>query len=215
MKKQVKVVMLPTEKATRIEKVTDILRYSTYLIKSNALGIFQNLYFLSDDKIKEGDWYIDRLGIVQQCESIRDNPLTGPQSSIGSVGGKGFDKWSTQYQNRDYKDLDNCFKILATTDESLSLICTCGAIKKVPTGLYIECGKFINTPIPRPSNEFIKKYCEVGGIDEVLVEYKCEYEDCNMFGCHKYEGCSKMQLLKVAPDNTISIYPITNETQFK
>ena len=189
MKKQVKIVMLPTEKATRIEKVTDILRYSTYLIKSNALGIFQHLYFLSDDKIKEGDWYIDRLGIVQQCESIRDNPLTGPQSSIGSVGGKGFDKWSTQYQNRDYKDLDNCFKIVATTDESLSLICTCGAIKKVPTGLCIEYGKFINTSMARPSNEFLKKYCELGGIDKAI--------------------------LKVAPDNTISIYPITNETQFK
>ena len=208
MKKQVKVVMLPTEKATNIGKYQD----TGNLVYNNSndipRGIFQHLYFLSNEGIKEGDWYIDRLGIVQQCESIRDNPLTGPQSSIGSVGGKGFDKWSTQYQNRDYKDLDNCFKIVATTDESLSLICTCGAIKKVPTGLCIECGKFINTSIPRPSNEFLKKYCELGGIDEVLVEY---IEYVNKIGsCSSGEGVvnGTNQYIKVAPDNTISIYPI-------
>lgn len=82
-------------------------------------------------------------------------------------------------ENKWYKDAKI---IIASTDESLGL--------------------------PRPSNEFIKRYCELGGIDEVLVEYKCSYEDCNMFGCHKYEGCHLIQQLKVAPDNTITIYPI-------
>ena len=206
MKKQVDVVMLPTEKASKIWLKESTLSYNDDL---SSLGFIpQHLYFLSDDKIKEGDWYIDKLGIVQQCESIRDNPLTGPQSSIGSVGGKGFDKWSTQYQNRDYKDLDNCFKIVATTDESLVININGNRGDLLPDVSF-------DITLPRPSNEFIKKYCELGGIDEVLVEYKCSYEDCNMFGCHKYEGCHLIQQLKVAPDNTISIYPITNETQFK
>lgn len=62
--------------------------------------------------------------------------------------------------------------------------------------------------LPSPSDSFIKKYCELGGIDEVIVEYKdyCEtdkillkegYIDQSM-----YNSLSK---LKVAPDNTITI----------
>ena len=190
MKKQVDVVMLPTEKATRIEKVTDILRYSTYLIKSNALGIFQHLYFLSDDEIKERDIVKIPCGIGRVKELHyklgNDNPSYIVEDLI--ILSLRYGQKENEFQTNSFR-FEDVKKIIASTDESLKL--------------------------PRPSNEFIKKYCELGGIDEVLVEYKCSYEDCNMFGCHKYEGCHLIQQLKVAPDNTISIYPITNETQFK
>lgn len=73
-------------------------------------------------------------------------------------------------------------KIIASTDSSLNL--------------------------PRPSNEFLKKYCEEGGIDEIMVEYEdyCPLAVCSDladFGC---DNCpSKKQRVKVAPDNTITI----------
>lgn len=71
------------------------------------------------------------------------------------------------------QNFDNCKKIIATTDPELKL--------------------------PRISNDFLKAYCEKGGIDEVLVEYEKyginQNVDYNVFG---YK-------LKVAPDNTITI----------
>ncbi len=67
-------------------------------------------------------------------------------------------------------------KVIATTDESLNL--------------------------PRPSDSFIKKYCELGGIDEVLVDYEENWVNDYMdAGYYEYK-------LKVAPDNTITIHPI-------
>jgi hypothetical protein len=76
-------------------------------------------------------------------------------------------------------------KIIATTNETLR-------IKKV-----LDEEDTIYKFYPRPSNEFIKKYCELGGIDKVLVEY----ELCNNVG---YLDSEK---LKVSPDGTISIHP--------
>lgn len=76
-------------------------------------------------------------------------------------------------------------KIIASTDQSLGL--------------------------PRPSDSFIKKYCELGGIDEVLVEY----EDKGKWGHKQYEdGTIDANVyysdykLKVTPDNTIKIKPV-------
>ena len=217
MKKQVDVVMLPTKNNKApidFNQIDNKLSFGEkkQFVKYNP----QHLYFLSDEEIKEGDIVKIPCGIGRVKELHyklgNDNPSYIVEDLI--ILSLRYDQKENEFQTNSFR-FEDIKKIIATTDESLSLICTCGAIKKVPTGLCIECGKFINTSIPRPSNEFLKKYCELGGIDEVLVEYKCSYEDCNMFGCHKYEGCHLIQQLKVAPDNTISIYPITNETQFK
>lgn len=51
--------------------------------------------------------------------------------------------------------------------------------------------------LPRPSNEFIKAYCEQGGVEQVLVECKME----GIFGKNELNRYS----LKVALDNTIVI----------
>ena len=74
-------------------------------------------------------------------------------------------------------------KIIATTNEEL--------------GYGDEFGGFYQ--LARPSNEFLKKYCELGGIDKVLVEYDCD---------HSQMPNKVIDILKVAPDNTISIYPV-------
>lgn len=57
MKKKCQVVMLPTEKVTRIFLSDDkeSMSQMLYDVKSHN-GV--NLYILSDEKIQEGDWFI-------------------------------------------------------------------------------------------------------------------------------------------------------------
>lgn len=74
-------------------------------------------------------------------------------------------------------------KIIATTDEKLG--------------------------ITRPSNEFLKRYCEKGGIDTVLIEVengKPYSTSGKEFGALEFAEAN--MILKVAPDNTITIRSI-------
>lgn len=63
--------------------------------------------------------------------------------------------------------------------------------------------------LPRPKDSFIKKYCELGGIDEVLVEYEDKGKYV-FYGDHGngHEVYKPNWVLKLAPDNTISIKPV-------
>ena len=87
--KRTKVVMLSTnEKA----KKGDLLLHKTSLVKAPVplVESAQHLYFLSDDEIKEGDWFINRLNSqISRC--------------IG----------------REYFNKDNEKKIIATTKKDL------------------------------------------------------------------------------------------------
>src|SRR5690606_21909626 len=67
--------------------------------------------------------------------------------------------------------------------------------------------------LPRPSNDFIKKYCELGGIDEVLVEY--ELLNLNSYNSETigYDSFPTYKL-KVAPDNTITIKPVQQKESY-
>jgi hypothetical protein len=80
-------------------------------------------------------------------------------------------------------------KIIATTDRSLG----------EPT--YKEWTKQLSTfkSLPEPSQAFIKKYCEKGGIDEVMVEYEEKFHSPSAI------GMSVDEILKVSSDNTITI----------
>lgn len=78
--------------------------------------------------------------------------------------------------------LGRSFKVIASTDKSLGL--------------------------PSPSDSFIKKYCELGDINEVMVEYEekieCEaYYAYGGYDCHW--PCKCKVNLNVALDNTITI----------
>lgn len=150
--------MLPTEKASHI-----------YLnIKTNKLGYVtgeypedltqfpqkdlitqnQHLYILSDEEIKEGDWfYHTNLKIVQHKEF----------KSTGNINKK---------------------KIIATTNESLEIV-------------------------PKIPQDFIKEYCGLGGIDEVLIKYKPSYwEEISNKSFHIEEH------IVINSDNTITIKQI-------
>ena len=89
---EAEVVMIATDKRTRIDKIRNSLRYSIYLIPSNAFSEFQHLYIISNEEIKEGDWYIDDINTIRQS-------ITSDK-----------DYWAVR---QDYK------KIIATTNTSL------------------------------------------------------------------------------------------------
>lgn len=81
-----------------------------------------------------------------------------------------------------------CKKIIATNDESLGL--------------------------PRPSNEFIKAYVNAYNkgkqITDIMVEYgDAQMEDFESDNYPRYET-----ILKIAPDNTISIFPVEEEKTY-
>lgn len=135
----------------------------------------QHLYFLSNDEIKEGDWYYSggktATYSIHQADSLRLAELANESSQ--------------------------CSKIIASTNSALIKSCNC----------TIVCTKRCEQQLPRPSNDFLKKYCELGGIDKVLVEVvtvsNCTVhgEDCDPI-CWGYNTINR---LNVAPDNTITI----------
>lgn len=97
-KETFKIVMLPTEKASIITK--HINGKSLSYAPDNGLEVYykgvnsipQHLYIISDDKIKEGDFYMNRFNQIHQASDIN---LTSQE------------EWNT------------CKKIVATTDKSL------------------------------------------------------------------------------------------------
>lgn len=164
-----KVVMLPTEKASKngiaiggINKELIFLNTDNSVYNCNREDFNwepQHLYFLSDEVPKVGDWVYD---------------------------------WFNN-QIKKYEEVGSGTKIIATTDSSL--------MKQELLGKNTHGGFFISDSyLPRPSNEFLKKYCELGGIDEVLVEYENDNRPNNEYGWP--------MKLKIAPDNTITIKPI-------
>jgi hypothetical protein len=153
MKKETKVVMLPTEKAPlviRHDKPSVIMLSKDSPFTTNETHTYQHLYFLSDKKPKSNDW-------VYHKDS---NTIF-------------------QFDLKKEIDFSSYQKIIATTDPNLNL--------------------------PRPSNEFLQKYCELGGISIVLVEY---FEYASAVAGGNPTKFIPLYRLKVAPDNTISIYPI-------
>lgn len=89
-------------------------------------------------------------------------------------------------------------KIIATTDTSLKIG-------------NPRCEFDDDKVLPQPSREFIEKYCRVGGINEVMVEYiHTRPGDC---GCNGmvHDGChwaDDIYNLKVNSHNEITIHPI-------
>ena len=181
MFKKVKVVMLPTkdEKSRLWKQFNELVYFAAgWVTKYN---VPQHLYFLSDEEIKEGDWYIafGNSGIsLLQCYKVKDGFLVATDTE--------------KYSFDTYK----CKKIIATTDPSLVI----SEFSHYSQDL-MKVAVYKNRSLPRPSDSFIKKYCELGGIDEVLVEYEEVKSEYN------YPGWFR---LKEAPDNTITIKPIKN-----
>jgi len=99
MKKTHKVVMLPTEKASRIHLANNKLIYGKELFTDGLTGRNQHLYITSNDEIKEGDW----------CLFFWDG------------GQLGSDKPQQYQPSKGHVLNDGLKKIVATTDTSLKV----------------------------------------------------------------------------------------------
>ena len=179
MKRKCQVVMLPTEKESSI-----CFRNYPFFNKDNITTYsnveFRELYFLSDDEIKEGDWFFTGK-YIRKCE----------RDSGGSLGFTSYDGVAFLFIQPNFK------KIIATTDKLAT---------EPFQGYYedIDCTKYL----PKPSQDFIevfiREYNAGRKIEEVIVEYTTKH-----LGFEFDENCNKSDLiLKIKPDNTISIRKI-------
>lgn len=207
------IIMLPTKEKTNIVKQLDVKTNHLQFVSNSWVSTYnweyQQLYFISDEEIKKGDWVYTKLFGVSKVKNLL---------------------WSKQ---------ENAKKIIATTDRELTIGINqcdgCQAGLPLKDGIHkdhqimgIACTKerYVKQ-LPRPSNEFLKKFCELAGIDKVLVEMV----DFNCPKCHgsgeytKSRGnhssiyqlgkcyCDKdLKILKVASDNTITCKPIQGDT---
>lgn len=178
--KKIKVVMLATDEKSLIYKgiISKELKLYPYL-HIDSHGKNQHLYFLSDEEIKEGDWYFSG-------NRYEEKELSQFQVGVSS----------TEY----YKE-QGIKKIIASNNPELKEI-------------HQNHNDFDSVfELPRPSNSFIQKFVEEYNsgniIEEVMVEYV--HKDCKILSectCSSIEGDL---ILKVAPDNTITIKPVAED----
>jgi len=128
--KKAQVVMLPTEQKFNIGQYT-ITKYPDNLMNGQLLSgikkcegnvkeINQHLYIISDDEIKEGDWFITLNNNVFKCCRITKDNIYFYQNEDGY-----------EYINQK----ERCKKIIATTDISLEL----PQLSQQFIERYIEC----------------------------------------------------------------------------
>jgi hypothetical protein len=141
--KECRVVMLPTEKASRLytsltSGAIKLHRSSiSYEQKCFPNQQNQHLYILSDDEIKEGDWYYMDGKIYRQ-----PTPLLNPY----------------------VQKFANAFKIIATTDK-LNI--------HPNTADSYRSGNCLPQPSDKFIQAFIDAYNKGEKIEKVLVEYSC------------------------------------------
>ncbi len=107
MKKKCKVVMLPTGAITNIKirqgKLQCYYGDETEFIYTGKLpdNIFQHLYLISDDEIKEGDWFIDKDNCLlhNPYNDLKNNELNDSYKVIASTD-------PGLFKTTDYKEFD-------------------------------------------------------------------------------------------------------------
>lgn len=179
MFKQVKVIMLPSKEMTR---KGDLTFFGNKLVIASSVlhlaQVSQNLYFLSDEEIKEGDWCYDKvLNIVFQTDKYTD----------------------FKYVNQ----TDNVSKVIATTDKSLSKTIKSNYIQ---FGDKVEETKI--EFLPQTPQSFIEHFVSEYNKGNIITEVEVEYEpDRPKNSTHYVMGSFNWQL-KINSDNTINIKPI-------
>ena len=196
---EAEVVML----ATKYGKITlhdyDNLK-TLSLAQGNHKGtentiIPQHLYILSNEEIKEGDWFLDddRMSIrenngnpnweVRKCTHVRNGWIF-------------FDKEESQGCNSDWSK-----KIISTTNNYLKLkVVDRTTCKPIDSGIM---HKYKNIHLPRPSDSFIKKYIEEYNKGNIITNVLVEYEISKSYSGNS--GLKVKQWLKVDSNNCITI----------
>lgn len=153
MKKEHTLIMLQSEKAShlRLLKNSGVLQFNSQSFKSlESLGYNQHLYILSDEEIKEGDWFIHTYtNRIHQCIGWRGTDLL----IVGVIGNTNSYPTPNQYIK----------KIVATTNPDLWYKYSIGHLPQEPL-------------IPKISLDFveryIKEYNKGNKIEKVMLEYE-------------------------------------------
>jgi hypothetical protein len=149
-------------------KSTGKLYYGSHAMSKDIFNL--NIYILSDEEIKEGDYHI-ATRIIDQC-------------GLKSLA------YTDKEQLQAIKEIGGAMKVISTTDNSIKI--------NKRTLISNERGSITTEYLPKPSEFFKQKFCEMNGkINEVLVEFEFD----NSLGDIKED----YPLLKINPDNTINI----------
>lgn len=172
--KKCKVVMLPTNQKTNgmickdITGQDKIIAIKTKYLMEHEDYIGHHLYIISDDEIKEGDWFV-RNNEIHQCYKIYNDEIEFKTSKNSVYCGTNT-LWNKNY----------CKKIIATTDTSLgNYIWKQTNKKSKPYNVQqnIETTKKVFIPLPQPSQQFIQKYIEEYNKGQQITECLVEYEE--------------------------------------
>lgn len=183
MFKQVKAIMLPSKEMTR---KGDLTFFGNKLVIASSVlhlaQVSQNLYFLSDEEIEDGEYGF--------CMNLYNQGLQ-PHQIIFKMDA---DQRHAMIELGGQKNA-NVFKIIATTDKSL--------IEE--SRLMRECYPLRIHLIPQSFIEhFVSEYNKGNIITEVEVEYE---PDRPKNSTHYVMGSFNWQL-KINSDNTVNIKPI-------
>ncbi len=196
MLKKIKVVMLTTNQKATFGNLILTPTYPQKLLifeHQRCTENSQHLYFISDEEIKEGDWFIS------QCvnKAFNNKPLQFLKIEEKLIDCIVVFDGKIEYTTTK-KLFNNCKKIIATTSE-LRTIHRYDMISQ-PSQSFIEV--------------FVKEYNKGNAIDEVMVEYDEHGVTCN--NCYKVNGginspdcCGEYYIkdvIKINPkNNTITI----------
>lgn len=176
--KEHSVVMLPTEKASKLildnNGKGDLVLWHKPITPITAIP--QHLYFLSDEEIKVGDWFISTFGLWQHNGNKPD------KSAVKVIA----------TTNPELLKFGTCNKCGAYQFSSY-LVCNYNGI----------CNGKVIPSLPRPSNAFleayVREYNKGNKIESVLIEY--DYIKPPTHFSSAYDE----YFIKLAPDNTITI----------
>lgn len=159
-----------------------------------GLGKPQHIYLLSDDEIKEGDWFVFNNYKLLRCDKIE----VGTTQTFFEANGKNYNK-------------SGCKKVIASNDSNLKKECQgCRFHKNNSSVIYTCSCEFI----PRFREDFVKLYANSGGeIDEVNVEYEdgelyCTNCGKSEFTCDEDKDCQTFERkegIKLRDDHTVII----------
>jgi len=196
MKKTHPVVMLPTEKATKLTLQDGIGLYMGDIEEAgNSAWRNQHLYILSDETADEGDYVVvGGKGVRQVVKTDTKDPskwvVTGESSAVLSFVYRGA-----------------CKKIIATTDKSLG-------IKYDKNPEFYGSGMFNKKLLfPQIPESFIQAYIKAYNEGKPITEVDLEYEQlciqtglpCGMT-CFNEDTCNMNLQLKTRDDGSVIIH---------
>ena len=214
--KKAKVIMLLTNEPSKIGNLATYQKRSLSKVIKEGVNPkdstvqFWNLYIISDEEMKKGDY------VYVACSEVNVYEI----------------RQITEYYNGQFLfddksqiDMDYCKKIIATTDTSLLIDTYINQGDTVKGDLIIKRGSDYTTGLkgrinlPQPSKQFIQKFVEEYNKGNVITDVLVEYEEIiyNPEKEREYqsndriyiEDCDKQTRLKINyNDNTITIKKI-------